>query len=413
MAKAPARPPMAPAIRFVLATMLINAMGFGVMIPVFPTLIMQLGDATIAQATAIGGHLAFTFALFQFVFSPIIGNLSDRFGRRPVLLGSLAGFAIDFGVMAFAPTLMWLFIARALTGIFGATNGPAQSVIADITLPAERARWFGYISAAFGMGFVLGPALGGLLAEFGTRVPFYASAALAFANFLYGWFALPETLKPENRRAFDWRRANPVGSLLHIRKLGGILPIASVYFLWQLASLIYPMLWSYFAIGRYGWSGAMIGLSLATMGVTMALSQIFVAGRVIARFGERKTAIIGLTGGALCMIGFASISNGWIAMAIMPLIAVSSLTHPCLTAMMTRRADATNQGEVQGFASAVMAIGSIIAPLLYNPVHAYFTGPQTPSLFHGAAFVIAAALAGLALIILSRVRPAVMTVAER
>lgn len=325
------------------------------------------------------------------------------------MLASLAGFALDFAVLAFAPNLLWLFVARSLTGIFGATNGPSQSVIADISAPEDRARWFGYISAAFGIGFVLGPALGGLLAEFGTRVPFYAAAALAFANFLYGWFVLPETLKPENRRAFDWRRANPVGSLLHVRKLDGIIPIAVAYFLWQLASLIYPMLWSYFAIGRYGWSGAMIGLSLALMGVTMALSQIFVAAKIIARFGERKTALIGLTGGTLCMIGFASISNSWVAMAIMPLIAVSSLTHPCLTALMTHRADATNQGEVQGFASAVMAVGSIIAPLLYNPVHAYFTGPQTPFLFHGAAFVIAAALAGLALIVLSRARPAAAT----
>lgn len=397
---------MPPAIRFVLATMMINAMGFGILIPVFPKLIMELGNATIAEATAIGGHLSFTFAAFQFIFSPIVGNLSDRIGRRPVLLGSLAGFAIDFLVLAFAPTLIWLFIARALTGVFGATNGPAQSVIADITSPDERARYYGLIGAAFGIGFVVGPAIGGLLAELGTRVPFYASAAVAAANFLYGWFALPETLKVENRRRFEWRRANPVGSLMHIRHLPGITGIAVVYFLWQLASLIYPMIWSYFAIGRYGWSGAMVGGSLAVMGIAMALTQIFLTGKIIARLGERRTALLGIAGGAATMTVLALAEQGWLAMAIMPLIAVQSLAQPCLTAMMTRRADKTNQGEVQGFASGIMALGSIAAPLLFNPVHAYFASPAAPVHFHGAAFAIAAAIALLALIILTRLKPA-------
>jgi MFS transporter, DHA1 family, tetracycline resistance protein len=401
-----AKDPMPAAIKFVLATILINAMGFGIVIPVFPKLIMQLGDASIDRATAIGGHLGFTFALFQFVCSPIVGNLSDRFGRRPVLLGSLAGFAFDFLVLAFAPTLGWLFIARALTGMFGATNGPAQSVIADITPVEGRSRWFGYIGAAFGIGFVIGPAIGGFLAELGVRVPFYAAAALASANFIYGWFMLPETLKPENRRAFDWRRANPVGSLLQVRKLPGILPISTVYFLWQLSSLIYPMIWSYFAIGRFGWSGAMVGLSLAIMGIAMALMQIFVAAKIVARVGERRTATIGLTGAVACMTALAFISTGWLAFLLMPLIAVGSLTQPCLTAMMTRRADATNQGEVQGFASGVMAVGSIIAPLLYNPVQAWFTGPDAPFEFHGAAFAIAAGIAVLALTLLLRIAPA-------
>jgi MFS transporter, DHA1 family, tetracycline resistance protein len=394
---APQKTPMPPAIKFVLATLFINSMGFGIVIPVFPQLIMELGNATIAQATAIGGHLSFTFAAFQFIFSPIMGNLSDRFGRRPLLLGSLAGFAFDFIVLAFAPTLVWLFIARAANGIFGATNGPAQSVIADITTPDERAKWFGFIGAAFGVGFVVGPAIGGLLAEFG---------ALSFANFAYGWFALPETLKPENRRPFDWRRANPIGSLMQVRKLGGIVPISTVYFLWQLASLIYPMIWSFYTIERYQWSGTMIGLSLAFMGVAMALMQIFVSARIIKRFGERRAATIGLVGGILNMLGLVFVSNGWVAFAMMPLVAIQSLVHPCLTAMMTRRADATNQGEVQGFASGVMAVGSIIAPVLYNPVQALFSGPDKPFVFDGAAFAIAAAIGTMGLLILVRLRPA-------
>lgn len=406
MTTAPVRAPTPPAIRFVLITMLINAMGFGLFIPVFPQLIIELGDATMAEATAIGGQLAFAFAVFQFLFSPIVGNLSDRFGRRPVLLGSLAGFVLDFAIMAMAPTLVWLFVARALSGIFGATNGPAQSVIADITTPHDRARWFGYMSAAFGIGFVIGPAIGGLLANVGTRVPFYAAAALALANFLYGWFALPETLAHAHRRRFDWRRANPVGSLLHVRHLPGITGIAWVHFLWQLASLVYPMLWAYFTIGRYGWSEAMVGVSLAVMGVAMAVMQIGFSARIVAQLGERKTAIAGLIGALACMVGFAVITNGWVAMAMMPLVAISSLVHPCVTAMMTRRANATNQGEVQGFASGVMAVGSIIAPLIYNPVHAWFTGSDAPVPFHGAAFVISASLVALALLILIRTAPA-------
>lgn len=394
------RTPLPPAIKFVLATMLINSVGFGIVIPSFPQLIMSLGDASLSEATAIGGLLSLVYALFQFIFGPIMGNLSDRFGRRPILLGSLFGFAVDFLILAFAPTMAWLFIARMMTGIFGATNGPSQSVIADLAGPDDRSRLFGYMSAAFGIGFVAGPALGGLLAEISFRVPFYAAAALASANLLYGLIALPETLAPENRRPFDWRRANPVGALLALRKLPGLMPISIVYFLWQLASLIYPMTWAYFTIGRFGWSNGLVGLSLALMGGTMALTQIFLSSRIVARFGERTTAAIGMAGGALGMTAFAVATNGALAFALVPLMAVQSLVHPCLTAMMSRRADATNQGEVQGFASSVMAVGSIVAPLVFNPALAWFTGPEAPVQFYGIAFAIAAAIAMLALMIL-------------
>jgi DHA1 family tetracycline resistance protein-like MFS transporter len=400
------RTSLSPAIKFVLATMLVNSIGFGIIIPSFPQLVMSLGHASLSRATAIGGLLSLTYALFQFLFGPVMGNLSDRFGRRLVLLGSLFGFAIDFIVMAFAPTLAWLFAARILTGIFGASNGPSQSVIADITAPDERSRLFGYISAAFGVGFVAGPAIGGLLAEISFRMPFYAAGALALANFLYGLFALPETLAAENRRPFDWKRANPVGALFALRKLPGLLPISAVYFMWQLASLIYPMTWAYFTIGRYGWSNTMIGLSLALMGATMAVTQIFLSARIIARIGERRTATIGMIGGAIGMAAFAATTNGWLAFAMMPLIAVQSLVHPCLTAMMSRRADATNQGEVQGFASSVMAVGSIIAPMVFNPALAWFTGPDAPFRFYGIAFVIAAVFALVGLAILVSLAPA-------
>ncbi len=394
--------PIPPAIKFVLATMMINAIGFGIIVPVVPQLLMELSHASIDRATAIGGWLSFTFAATQFVFSPILGNLSDRFGRRPILLGSLAGFSLDFFVLAFAPTLAWVFIARAISGMFGASNGPAQSVIADMTAPEDRSRYFGLLGASFGIGFVLGPAIGGLLGEFNHRVPFMVAGTLAAFNVIYGYFNLPETLKPEHRRPFDWGRANPVGSLLYVRKLAGIVPISLIYFLWQLATLIYPMTWSYFTIGRYHWSNGLVGASLALVGIGMVLAQIFILPRAVKRYGERTTARIGMAGAGLGMLGFAFATNQWMALALLPLMASQSLVHPNLTAMMTRRADKTNQGEVQGFASGVMAVGSIIAPLLYNPVQAWFTGANAPVQFYGAAYLIAFAFAGLALLLLAR-----------
>lgn len=396
----------ARALRFVLVTLFLNSMSFGIIIPVMPRLVMQLAGVGIADATAIGGMIAVTFALFQFVCAPIVGNLSDRFGRRPVLMLSLFGFAIDFLILALAPTLFWLFVARALTGIFGAINGPAQSVVADITAPEDRSRRYGLIGAAFGIGFVLGPALGGLLGELGLRMPFYAATALAFANFVYGLVALPETLAPDQRRRFNWRLANPVGALLIVRRLPGIGGVAVVYLLWQVSSLIYPMLWSYYAADRYGWSPGIVGASLALVGLAMAGTQIFTAKRIIGALGDRRAALMGLTSGAAIMLGLGWTDSGIVALLLIIPIGLQSLVHPCLTAMMTRRASASNQGEVQGFASAVMALGSIAAPLLYNPLHARFAGPNPPFALDGIAFFVAAALALCALAILIRLRPA-------
>ena len=396
----------ARALRFVLVTLFLNSVSFGIIIPVMPRLVMQLADVGIAEATAIGGMIAVTYALFQFVCSPIVGNLSDRFGRRPVLLLSLAGFAVDFLILALAPTLLWLFVARAFTGIFGAINGPAQSVVADITAPGDRSRRYGLIGAAFGIGFVLGPALGGVLGELGLRMPFYAATALAFANFAYGLVALPETLAVDQRRRFNWRQANPVGALLIIRRLPGIGGIAAVYLLWQIASLIYPMLWSYYAADRYGWSPGIVGASLALVGLAMAGTQIFAAKRIIAALGDRRAALMGLTSASAIMLALGCTDSGAIALMLIIPMGLQSLVHPCLTAMMTRRASASNQGEVQGFASAVMALGSIAAPLIYNPLHARFAGPNPPFALDGIAFFVAAALAALALLVLTRLRPA-------
>ncbi len=385
--------PLPPAIRFVLMTALINAIGFGIIVPVTPKMLMSLGHIGLADATAIGGWLSFTYAASQFLFSPLIGNLSDRFGRRPVLLASVFGFAIDFIVFAFAPSLAWVFVVRALAGMFGASNGPAQSVIADLIAPEDRARYFGMLSAAFGIGFVLGPALGGLLGQFDYRLPFLVAGALTALVGLYGWLTLPETLAPEHRRRFEPARANPFGALLRARAMPGILPIAAVYLLWQVATLVYPMTWSFFTMGRYGWSEGAVGGSLAVVGLTIAWTQMLVLPKFVRRFGEWKTAILGISFASFAMFGLAFAPFGWLALILILPMAMQSMVHPNLTAMMTRAGTVSTQGEVQGFASSVMAIGSLIAPLLFNPIQAWFTGADAPIHFYGAAYLVAGIIA--------------------
>jgi DHA1 family tetracycline resistance protein-like MFS transporter len=385
-----------PVLRFLLLTLLTNAISFGIIVPVTPELVMELGHIDLSAATAIGSQLALIYAAFQFFCSPIMGNLSDRYGRRPVLLFSLFGLAVEFIVMAFAPNLLWLFVARALSGISGASNASAQSAIADIATPEQRTRLFGLLSAAFGIGFVIGPAIGGVLGEYGLRLPFFAAALLAAANLIYGVMTGQETLKPENRRAFEWRRANPLGSLMQVRRLTGILPIALVYFLWQLASLVYPLLWNYFAAARWGWSPGMIGASLGVVGLCMAMTNIFVNPRISPRLGERKTALFGMVCGAIGMLAYAFAPYGWMAFGISIFMALQSLTHPALTAMMSRRAVADTQGEVQGFAASVMGLGSLAAPLILGTAQAWFTSGNAPFYFDGAAMALAGMIALIA-----------------
>ncbi len=393
--------PITPAIRFLLFTIFINAMGFGIIVPVIPDLVMALGNTDVSGATAIGGWLAASYAAMQFICGPIVGNLSDRYGRRPIILISLFGFAIEFLAMAIAPSLFWLFVARILSGMFGATQGPAQSAIADIITADDRARVYSLLSAAFAIGFVAGPAIGGLLGGLGVRVPFFVAAALALANLLYGFRACKETLTPERRRPFDWRRANPIGALRQARLIPGILPLALIYFLWQVASLCYPLIWNYYAKGKFDWPPELIGLSLGAIGVSMGVVNILVAPRVMARFREKKTALIGMGIGAAGMIANAYAPAGWMLFPLCAIVAFQSLTHPALTAMMTRFGTPSTQGEVQGFASAVMALGAIAAPLMFNPLHSYFTSTAAPFRFDGAPLVLAAGIAALAFLLLA------------
>ncbi|WP_016744938.1 TCR/Tet family MFS transporter [Rhizorhabdus wittichii] len=389
---------------FIVATILIDAIGFGIVIPVLPRLVMEVGQLDLPAAIRVGGWLSVVYALMQFLCGPLAGNLGDRFGRRPVLLLSLAGLAVDYVLMGFAHTLALLFLGRLIAGVFGASFSPATAALADITAPEDRAKRFGLVGAAFGIGFILGPALGGVLGEFGHRMPFYAAAICSALNFTFGFFFFPETLPPEKRRPFSFARANPVGALLQARKMRGVLGLSGILLLWNIASMVYPATWSFFAIAQYGWSNGMIGLSLALAGISMAVVQATVLGRVIKRFRERRTAMIGVAVAAFGYLGYALVPYAWFGMIVIVITALQALAQPSITALMSQRAPADAQGEMQGFIGSLNAVGAIAAPLLLNPALAWFTGPDAPVHFPGAAFVIASAFAFAALLSLAMTR---------
>lgn len=393
-------------MQFVVVAVLVDAMGFGIVMPVLPRIVMLLGHVDLAAATRIGGWLGVAYAGVQFLTGPLVGNLGDRFGRRPVLLGALTGFAVDYALMGFAPSLGWLFAGRALAGLFGASYGPAAAAMADLSAPEERARLFGLIGAAFGIGFIVGPAIGGLLGEFGPRAPFHAAAALAAANVLFGLFVFPETLAPEHRRPFRWRRANPLGALIALADVPGVLPVALAGFWWNLANMVYPATWSYYAIAAFGWSSGMIGLSLTWVGLVMVASQMLLVGRLVKAFGERRAAALGMAAAAASFLVYPFVTQGWVTFPLTLVLLVQSAVMPSMSGLMSRRVPADRQGELQGFTGSIAAVGAILAPLIYNPVLAHFTAPAARWHLPGAPFVIAAAAALLALLTLLRLRPA-------
>jgi DHA1 family tetracycline resistance protein-like MFS transporter len=365
------------AIPIALAAVLIDAIGFGIVIPVLPTLIVELSGATLTDATRIGGALAIVFALAHFFAAPILGNLGDRYGRRPVILAAMLIFAVDYALMAFAPTIAWLFAGRLVAGIAGAVYGPANAILADVTPPEKRGATFGLMGAAFGIGFVVGPAIGGLLADFGPRTPFMVAAALAAINATWIFFILPETLAPENRRQFDWKRANPLGTFRPLFAMTGALPLLAVAFIWQLA---------------HGWDSRAIGWSLAASGTAMALTQIFVTGRAIAKLGEAKTLMIGLIVGTLAYTAYGFATQGWQVYVILMFGALQMLAYPSLNAMLSRRVDAANQGALQGGMASIASIAAILGPLSLTQTLAYGAEHGFP----GAAFALAAMLTTVA-----------------
>jgi DHA1 family tetracycline resistance protein-like MFS transporter len=385
------------AVPIVLVVLLIDAISFGIVLPVLPSLIVHLADVTVSQATRIAGYMLVAYALMQFLAGPIIGNLGDRHGRRPVLLLCAFAFSIDYLFMAAAPTIAWLFAGRLVAGIAGATYGPANAVLADVTEPKERARVFGLMGAAFGGGFILGPALGGLLAGFGTRTPFIAAAVLTGLNFLWILTSLPETLKPEDRRKFEWRRANAFGTFGPLLLQSAALPLILVSLLWQIAHMVYPATWAFWAVLKFDWTSAQIGWSLAAAGISMALAQIFLTGRVVHRFGEERSIVTGMLAGGTAFALYAFVPQGWMVYPIIFFSALQGLVYPSTNALLSRMTDASNQGALQGGMASVASVAAIVGPLLMTQTLAIGSEHGLP----GSAFLTAAAMVGLAILVLT------------
>jgi MFS transporter, DHA1 family, tetracycline resistance protein len=389
------------AIPIVVTAAAIDVIGFGIIAPVLPALITSLGAVDLASATRIGGWLLATFALAQFFAGPIVGSLGDRFGRRPVLLACMICFALDYALQAVAPTLAWLFLGRAIAGVTGAIYGPAGAVIADVLPPEKRAAGYGQLGVAFGIGFIIGPALGGLLAEFGPRVPFIAAAVLAALNAAAMYFLLPETLKAENRRPFRLQDANVIGAFKPLFQVGNAAPLLVAWFLWQLGSIVYPATWSFWATIRFGWGPREIGWSLAWVGLLISAVQFGLTGRVVAALGERRTAIIGLACGASCILAYAFTTQEWQVYAFFLVGALGALGWPAMNGILSRMVDATRQGALQGGIGSMNSVAAVLGPLLASQSLAY--GSQRG--FVGAAFLVAGTLIGVAALIIAVMVP--------
>ncbi len=382
--------------------MVIDAMGIGLIIPVMPDLFQEVGAGDLGTAALWGGALTTVFAMMQFVFGPIVGGLSDRFGRRPILLISLVVMALDYLLMAIAGSIWLLLFGRVIGGIASATQATANAYMADISKPEDRAANFGLIGAAFGVGFVLGPLIGGLLAELGTRAPFFVAAALAGANAVFGFLVLKETLPAQNRRPFSWRRANPLGSLRQLGKLPGLAPLLMVFFLYQVAFTVYPAIWAFFGKERFGWDPATIGLSLALFGIMMAIVQGGLIRPVMRLLGERGTVIYGHVFDTLAFLALAFVVNGTVALILTPLAALAAVITPALQGIMSKTVGPDAQGELQGMLTSLGALAMVLSPLLMTSTFATFTREDAPIYLPGAPFLVSAALIVLGLVLFLR-----------
>lgn len=371
---------------------MLDAMGIGLIMPVMPELIRDISQTSMADAALWGGLLTFSYAAMQFFFGPFLGNLSDRYGRRPVLIVSLIFMGLDYFLMAIAPTLFLLFIARIVSGITGATYSTAAAYLSDTSEKGQRSANFGYIGGAFGIGFVLGPAIGGLLAEFGIRMPFIVAACLALLNACFGLFVLPETLTKNKRRKFEWRRSNPFSALLRIRNLPMVGSLMVVVLLYSTANHVYPSIWSFFTIEKFGWEPSMVGISLAAYGICAAVTQVVVLGIMIRKFGVESTALIGMVI-SIGALGFLTIVDSTLLIFLgMPITALGAVVGPALQGMMADQVSDDEQGELQGVFASVIAISAILSPLIMTFTFQQFTKTNAVYYLPGAPFAAAALL---------------------
>jgi DHA1 family tetracycline resistance protein-like MFS transporter len=380
------------AMSFIFITLLIDVIGLGIIIPVFPELIGKLTGSNISRVSQWGGWLTVTYAIMQFFCAPIIGSLSDKFGRRPVLLISLLGFGIDYLFMAFAPTIGWLFLSRVIAGITGASFTTASAYIADVSTKENRAQNFGLLGAAFGLGFIIGPSVGGLLAEFGLRVPFLVAAALCLLNALYGYFVLPESLSKENRRPFQWSRANPLGSLMHLKKYPAVLGLIGSLVLVYIAAHALQSTWTYINLERFHWSKKLLGLSLGVVGFMTMLVQGGLIRFINPKLGNERSVYIGLAIYSVGMLAFAFANQSWMMFAFMVPYCLGGIAGPALQAILAGHVPPNEQGELQGALTSMISLTSIIGPLVMTNLFAYFTRPGTPIHFSGAPFLLGSVL---------------------
>ena len=386
------------AFMFVLVTVALNMIGFGLIIPVIPQLLEELTGRGAEDAIVWGGALTATFALMNFLAGPTLGALSDRYGRRPVLLASIFTLFIDLLIMGFATSLAVLFIGRALAGLSSATFSTANAYVADVTTPEDRGKAFGIIGAAFGIGFILGPAIGGLLGDIHTRLPFFAAAGLAVLNFLYGAFVLPESLATDKRRELDLKRANPFGAFKHFSKLPKVSWFLVAVGVFGFAHVVYPATWNFHGEIRYDWTSGEIGASLALVGIGAAIVQAGLMGQFIKRFGEVRTALFSLSMGAVSLLCFAFASAPWMAYAIIPLSALGGMAGPAVNAIMSKQTPEDAQGELQGAVASIQSLGMIISPIVMTQTLHEFSKDGAAIKFGGAAFLLAAILTGLAIL---------------
>lgn len=380
------------AIGFIFITMLIDIIGIGIIIPVIPKLLQELNHSDISEAAQLGGWLAFAYAFTQFLCAPLMGSLSDRYGRRPVLLISLMAFAVDYLVLALAPSVPWLFVGRIVAGITGASISTAMAYISDVSTPENKAKNFGLVGAAFGIGFIIGPVIGGLLGQFGSRVPFYAAAALCFVNFVYGYFVLPESLQPDKRRSFEWKAANPVGSLLRLKKFPNIIGLVAAMFFMYFASHAVHGNWSFYTMYRYNWDERMVGISLGVIGLLVAIVQGGLVRYINPRIGNGKSILLGYSINCLGLILIAFASKEWMVFVFLIPYCLGGLAGPAIQSEITNHVPPNEQGQIQGTLASLNSATATFGPLVMTSIFYYFTHDSAPFIFPGAPFVLASIL---------------------
>jgi MFS transporter, DHA1 family, tetracycline resistance protein len=380
------------AVGFIFITLLIDVIGFGIIIPVMPGLIADLKHVDISTAAKYGSYLTVAFAITQFLFAPVLGNLSDKYGRRPVLLFALFGFGIDYIFLALAPSYGWLFFGRIIAGITGSSFTTAAAYIGDISTAENRAKNFGMIGAAFGLGFIIGPLLGGLLGEYGQRIPFYAAASLALLNWAYGFFVLPESLKKENRRTFSWKRANPVGTLQSLLKFPAVTGLLVSILLLYIAAHAVMSNWNYFTIDQFKWDNKTVGISLAVVGVLVALVQAGLTRFINPKIGNEKSLYYGTFMYAIGMLLFGLATQSWMMFVFLIPYCLGGIAQPALQAVMAGKVPPNAQGELQGAITSTMSLAMIIGPFVMNNLFFYFTHSNAPVYLPGAPFFLGALL---------------------